>query len=263
MTPDPARPAPERDPAFMDWTTQWGDAFFDACGLHPRPSVHFLLQKGDFPDPTPERRPPRTLLCREDNGALAVHIHKSRAYEMPFEVFGAVLDLELALFVLSRSPETFAFNFKKKILVEIPLTGSALQILRHMIWLVEIALKHRAATRLLLNLGRGRGQVQRHFFDTSPCTRDRDDYERLEDRAWVRCLYMCRKAEAYLSADLLEKAGACSGLLAHWDQCHDFILPYDRLFLERAAGVPARVPATDHAGRVHAIFTEIRTHFSI
>jgi hypothetical protein len=249
---------------FSRHAADWIGSFFARLDPSLGARVHLRFHvKDDFPDPAPERRPPDCLIGRREGDRLVVHVCCDRLAGTPLPALQAALDLELAMFALDRDGSAFAFNFQKKILPSVNVSGSAVQLIRKMVWHLEKALKLQSATRLVLDLDRGMPQVFHYFNVLNRSAGERRDYARMQRHDWMRGLFLCRKGELYLSVFLLQQAGLSPELVSFWQQSHPFLLPHDRRFLDLLARQALENSEQPFAGRLVQLFALVRSHLSI
>ncbi|MCG6881398.1 MAG: hypothetical protein LJE96_19920 [Deltaproteobacteria bacterium] len=204
--------------------------------------------------------PSRPVVVTEQDGAETVlHLHESDLVGMPVSALQGGLYLELAAVVLGRQIEEFQFNFEKEILPLFNISGTALQVIRYLVFHLETIVKRVRAAQLVLDMDHGPPLCSYYYFTTSPSREESDSYEKLVPHDWTRAIFISKKCRMHAAITLLARQGIFAGLDVYWWACHDYFLPEDRRLMEELAEIAARFNQIGFSEQVVALFKTVKS----
>jgi len=202
----------------------------------------------------------RPVVVTEQNGAeIVLHLHESDLVGIPVSALQGGLDLELAAIVLGHQIEKFQFNFKREILPLFNISGTALQVIRYLVFHLETIIKRVGAVQLVLDMDHGPPLCSYYYFTTSPSREDRESYEKLVPHHWTRAIFISKKCKVHAAVTLLARQGIFAGLDTYWWTCHDYFLPEDMRLMKELAEIAARFNQIGFSEQVVALFKTIKS----
>ncbi len=191
---------------------------------------------------------------------LSIRIYSPDLIGFPLPVLQGALDQELAIFLLSMEHQAFKLNFEKQILPQFSVNGSALQIMRRLVFHLETGLKRYQATRLLAEIGHGSSQFLYYYFLLTPMEDNKQHYRKLVPHHWMRALFLSRMAEHYMPLTLLDRQENMVGMIPYWWCCYDHVHAEDRQLLEKITTIAGKETRDTFAHRIVDMFNIINTH---
>ena len=202
----------------------------------------------------------KVISSKRIDNHLRLSINTPDLLGVPLPVLQGGVDLELAIFLLSMERQTFQLNFERQILPLFSVSGSAVQILRRLVFHLEEGLKRFQATRLLIEMGHGSPQFLYYYFMVSPAEDNGLHYRKLAPHHWMRALFLSRMGEYYMALSLLDGQENMMGMIPYWWDCHNYVLAEDRRLLEKITTIAGRETSETFAHRIVEMFNIIRKH---
>jgi len=209
----------------------------------------FLERSGSFPVPVVELRfhPERRLLpsclsgaaleslfSSRNRDALFLHLVEEELLSIPSSVLQGWLDREVGFFLLEQEDGFGTVHFRNEILPLFPVSGSAVQLMRHLVEFLINAVKEHWVTELAVQVGHGLPQAHYRFFKDSGERGDSETYKRLMSHTWSRALFLSRKLKDLAPLCPLKRMHGSFpvGLHEEWWRRHGYLAERDRLLLE-------------------------------
>jgi hypothetical protein len=142
------------------------------------------------------------------------------------------LDMELARRQLEIEPSIYRVNFNKEIRPLVYAGGSGLHLVRHMVVHLETTLKNLIAAQIVIEIGNSRSLLYYYTYKISPSVEEKENYRRLFPHQWIRAIFLCKKIKGFTPVALLAAKGIAAELESYWWNCHSYISPEDKRFLE-------------------------------
>jgi len=175
---------------------------------------------------------PRPLICaKTSEQRLVIDLHAPSFGGLPVEVLQAALDLELAGALVGARPEVFSFNFSRSVLPLFPVTGTALQLVRHLTAHLEEGLKGRMAAAMVIAMGHAPAQLVHWYHRLSPSDEQAQRYRSMQPHAWIKALWLCRQWRRFAPIGALAASGL-PALAQFWWDCHGYVTADDRRIME-------------------------------
>jgi hypothetical protein len=203
---------------------------------------------------------PEPVIWSSEADQLTVQIRTPEPASFPTPVLEGGLALALTGYLQSLHPDTFAFNFRRQILRTYPITGSAVQVIRHLVHHLEEAVKRGYAVESCVTEERERNLGAYFFHWVTPSSEGRRHYERSLPHAWMLALFLARLNRLFLPLTRLDGRTGISGLRSFWWDCHAWMRPEDRRLLEALSDSVDRDDSPSFASRVSASFAVLHRH---
>jgi hypothetical protein len=231
--------------------------FFDLTGPSLPPTIKLKIRNGTDPpdDEDAAMHPP--VVLRTPNGLPVLYLRSQELVGRPASVMEGGLAMELAVMVLQQEPGNFRLNFEREILPMFNVSGSAVQFLRRLVMHLETGLKRFKAVQLVIDAGYG-GHLFYYYYHTFQLSdEDRQHYDKLVPRQWMRAMYLAQKSTIWMPLTLLDEAGIASGLRELWRDCHAYLVPEDHRLLTEIADIPRRMTGEPFATQTAAMSKKI------
>lgn len=199
---------------------------------------------------------------KQDN-FLTIHICEESLKGIPLLALQGWLDQELTCCVLELQPESYQFNFSKQILPLFPVSGSAANLLRHMVEHLKYGLKRYLATSMIVDLGHGLPQVCLYFFKMTPSSEEKVNYRRIIPHNWIRASFLCQKLREFMSISLLADRDIAFSLdlKSIWWKHHEYLMYGDRILLQELANIPDNYLKESYSGKLIEMFRKLQSYF--
>jgi hypothetical protein len=235
------------------------DAYFRPPTLSPQ--VHIRVSAPPDPrDSVDGFLSPEPVIWSSDAESVTLQIRTRDPGTFPPPVLEGGLMLALTGYLQSLPADAFAFNFRRQILRTYPVTGSAVQIIRHLVHHLEEAVKRSLAVESCVAEGRARNLAPYFLHWVTPSPDGRRHYEHALPHAWMRALFLARLYVQFLPLTRLDGRASVSGLRSFWWDCHPWLLPEDRDLLDVLSAVVGRDSLASFASRVTASFEFLQRH---
>lgn len=198
----------------------------------------------------------------KDN-CLTIHICEEGLKGIPLLALQGWLDQELTCYLLKLHPELYQFNFSKQILPLFPVSGSAVNLLRHMVEHLKYGLKRYLVTRIIIDLGHGLPQVYFYFFQMNLSPEERSNYHRIIPHNWIRASFLCEKLKEFMSISLLADRDIAFSLdlKSVWWKHHEYLTYGDRTLLEELAIIPDKYSGESYSVKLIEMFRKLQSYF--
>ncbi len=140
--------------------------------------------------------------------------------------------MELARRQLDLEPSIYRVNFNKEIRPLVYTGGSGLHLVRHMVVHLETSLKNLIAAQIVIEIGNSKSLLYYYTYKISPSVEEKENYRRLFPHQWIRAIFLCKKNKGFTPVALLAAKGIAAELVSYWWNCHAYISPEDKRFLE-------------------------------
>ena len=140
--------------------------------------------------------------------------------------------MELARRHLQLEPSVYRFNFDKEIRPLTNISGSGLQMVRHMVAYLETGLRNLIAAQIVIEMGNCAALLHYYTYKISPSVEEKENYRRLYPHQWIRAIFLCRKNKRFTPVALMADKGIEAQLVSYWWNCHAYVSPEDKRFLE-------------------------------
>ncbi len=227
---------------------------------HPL-AVHYIIHENlaDFPGNKGE-----PILSHPQNkndiSPLTLHLYQPSLIDIPALALQGWLDLALAVQVIKCRPTEGRFNFKREILPLINVSGMATQVMRYLVFQLEISLQQVMAVKLILDMAHDQSLLYYFYFRIAPSEEDEKNYKNLVPHHWTRSIFLCKKLRQHTSVALLARQGEFVTLNSFWWSCHDYFLPEDRNLIEELAEISHRFEQMSFSDQLVAMFKKLKTH---
>lgn len=175
------------------------------------------------------------VFSESDNRWTEIHLYIPDLVGIPTLVLQGWLDVELAGIVIGQQHTLHRYNFKRDILPIFPVSGTAVQFIRYLVAHLENCLKVAMGADMILNMQHGLPLAYYYYFKTLPSAEEKQSYRKSAPHRWTKAIFVCKKSKAFLPIALLDAGGYLPTLASFWWQCHPYILPEDREFMQTLA----------------------------
>jgi hypothetical protein len=199
---------------------------------------------------------------KQDN-CLTVHVCEAALKGIPLLALQGWLEQELTCCLLKLQPELYQFNFSKQILPLVRVSGSAVNLLRHMVEHLKHGLNRFLATRIIIDSGEGLSQVCFCLFKMDPSLEERDNYHRIIPHRWIRASFLCEKLKEFVSISLLADRNIvfAMNLKSVWWKHHEYLTNEDRIFLEDLVIIPDKYSDAPYSMKLIEMFRKLQSYF--
>jgi hypothetical protein len=163
---------------------------------------------------------------------LTIHLYEKDLMGISPLALQGWLNMELARRHLQVEPSVFRVNFDKEFRHLINISGSGLQMVRHMVAHLETGLNNLIAAQMVIEMGNSMALLYYYTYKISPSIEEKENYQRFYPHQWIRAIFLCRKNKAFAPVALMANKGIAAELASYWWDCHAYILPEDKRFLE-------------------------------
>ena len=249
---------PSRDVSTADiqrYSYQLIEEFLSNTALYPRPAIALSFYRAGH-----GKFCVRPGYAEIHENSMTIHVCEEGLKRISVLALQGWLYLEMSAFIFKIQPEFYRYNFQKQILPLFSASGSAVQLIRHLVEYLDAALKRYLATEMIIDMGRGQSLVYYYNFDLKPDLYEKDHYEKLIPHDWMRASFLGRKTIAYMSIALLVKRGFPAALKSDWWHLQDYFLPADRFLLNELAEIPNRYTKAPYALKLTELFKTMQLH---
>ena len=243
------------------YSFQFIDEFLTEITLYPRPAITLSFFSADEDNHAVHGKSfTQPVYTEIHDNSLIIHVCEEGLKGISVLALRGWLYLEMSAFIFKIQPEFYQYNFRKQILPLFLTSGSAVQLIRHLVEYLDAALKRYLATEMMINMGHGQSLLYYYYFDLRPDPAERGHYEKLIPHDWMRASFICRKTIAYMSIALLVRKGFPADLRSDWWQCRDYVLPADRFLMNELADIPSRYLEGSYAVRLIELLKTLQLH---
>lgn len=198
---------------------------------------------------------------RRDN-RFTIHFCGESLKNIPLLALQGWLDLELTCCLVELQSELYRFSFSKQFLPSFPVSGSAVNLVRHLVEHLKLGLMRHVMTKMIIDLGHGLPQVHFYFFKIMPCQEDKKDYQRIIPHRWVRALFLSQKLKEFMAISLLDNRniGFARELKSLWCSHHGYLPVEDRSLLKELASIPNQHLKEPFSSKLLEMFKKVQSH---
>jgi len=202
---------------------------------------------------------PPLVSAKTGEQRLALDLHVSSLGGLSVDVLQAALDLELAGALVGARPEVNTFNFSRTVLPLFPVTGTALQLVRHLTAHLEEGLKGMMAVQMLVAMGHAPAQLVHWYHRLGPSDEQAQRYRSMQPHAWIKALWLCRQWRLFAPIGVLTKSGL-PALARFWWDCHGYVSAEDRRFMDTLFHL-AKPEETGFSQTLVGLFKQVRDSY--
>ena len=81
-------------------------------------------------------------------------------------------------------------------------------------------------------MGNSMALLYYYTYKITPSVEEKENYQRLYPHQWIRAIFLCRKNKRFAPAALMAEKGIAAELVSYWWNCHAYMSPEDKRFLE-------------------------------
>jgi len=246
------------------YSRQFVDEFLKKAKFYPQPDVDlsFYLTQVAYQEKNQRSYLGPIHSVIKDN-CLTIHLCEELLKGIPPLALKGWLDQELTCCLLETQPELYHVNFSKQILPLFPVSGSAVNLIRHMVEHLKSGLKRYLATILIIDLGHGLPQVYFYFFKINPNPEEKYNYQQIIPHNWIRASFLCQKLNEFMSISLLANRdiGFSRDLKSIWWNYNEYLLLEDKTLLEQIAAIPDKYVTKSFSYKLIEMFRKIQSCF--
>ncbi len=210
-------------------TARFIDQFCSQMAFPSALDIHVDRHPKDSDHRSPKVSPVHSTL---ENQKLTIQLcEKSLMGISPLALQGW-LAMELARRHLQLEPSVYRVNFDKEIRPLINISGSGLQMVRHMVAHLETGLKNLITSQIVIEMGNSMALLYYYTYKITPSAEEKENYQRLYPHQWIRAIFLCRKNKRFAPVALMADKGIAAELVSYWWNCHAYMSPEDKHFLE-------------------------------
>ncbi len=210
-------------------TARFIDQFCSRMDFPSALDIHVDRHPNDTIDRSPYAGPLHTTL---ENQKLTIHLYEKDLMGISPLALQGWLDMQLAHRHLELEPSMYRVNFKNEIRPIFNTAGSGLHMVRHMVVHLETSLKNLIAAQIVIEIGNSMPLLYYYTYKISPSAEEKENYQRLYPHQWVRAIFLCKKNRGFAPVALIAHKGIAAELASYWWNCHAYISPEDKRFLE-------------------------------
>ena len=249
---------------FQEYSRHFVDEFLKKAKISP----HLIVDLSFYPSQTAYKKENKRSYLGpihsdiKDN-CLTINLCEEILKGIPFLALQGWLDQELTCYLMETRPELYQFNFRKQILPLFPASGSAVNLIRHIIEHLKSGLKRYHATKIIIDLDHGLSQVYYHFFKISPSPEEKYNYQQIIQHNWIRATFLCQKLNEFMSICLLadRDIGFSRNLKSYWWKYNEYLLLEDKTLLEQIAAIPDKYVKKSFSYKLIEMFRKIQSCF--
>ena len=211
-------------------------------------------------DRSPFYAPLHTTL---ENQRLTIHLCEEYLMGISPLALQGWLDMELARRHLQVEPSVYRFNFDKEIRPRTKISGSGLQMVRHMVAHLETGLRNLIAAQMIIEIGNSAALLHYYTYRISPSVEEKENYQRLFPHQWIRAIFLCRKNKRFAPVALLADKGIAVELASYWWNCHAYISQEDKRFLETLFSLANQNPVKQFSDNLVDMFKFVKSQLFI
>ena len=148
------------------YSFQFIDEFLTEVTLYPRPSIALSFFSADDEYEAGHGNYYLLPIYTEiDDNSLTIHVCEEGLKGISVLVLRGWLYLEMSAFIFKIQPEFYQYNFRKQILPLFLTSGSAVQLIRHLVEYLDAALKRYLGTELIINMGHGQSLLYYYYYE--------------------------------------------------------------------------------------------------
>lgn len=240
------------------------DEFLKKVKIYPPLVVDlsFYPTQGDYQTAL-KRSDTDPIYSEQSESRLTIHLCEELLKGITFSAFQGWIDYELSCCLLKLQPELYQFNFSRQVLPLFPVTGSAVNLVRHMVEYLRSGLKNYLVTKMIIEMSHGLSQAHFYFFKIEPRLEERYNYKQIILHKWIRASFLCRKLKELIPISLLanRNIGFSRNLKSIWWNYHEYLLPEDRKFLEELVLIPDQYDKNPYSFKLLEMFKKLQSSF--
>ncbi len=242
------------------FTTRFIEQF---CSRIAFPSAWHILVNRHPKDDIDRSRYAAPLHTTLENQCLTIHLHEKNLMGITPLALQGWLNMELARRHLQLEPSMYRVNFDKEIRPLINISGSGLQMVRHMVAHLETGLKNLIAAQIVIEMGYSMALLYYYTYKISPSVEEKENYQRLYPHQWIRAIFLCRKNKRFAPVALMADKGIAAELVSYWWNCHAYISPEDKRFLETIFSLSNQNPVKHFSETLVEMFKFVKSQLLI
>ena len=198
-----------------------------------------------------------------ENQRLTIHLYEKDLMGISPLALQGWLNMELALRHLQVEPSVYRFNFDKEIHPLINISGSGLQMVRHMVAHLETGLRNLIAAQIVIEMGNSKALLYYYTYRISPSIEEKENYRRFYPHQWIRAIFLCRKNKRFAPVALIADKGIAVELASYWWNCHAYISSEDKRFLKRLFYLSSQNPVKHFSETLVEMFKFVKSQLLI
>ena len=237
-------------------TTRFVDQFCSQMAFPSALDVHIDRHSKDYMNRSPQTSPLYTTLQRQK---LTIHLNEKDLMGLSPLTLQGWLGMELARCQLALEPLLYRINFNNDIRPLFSTAGSSTHLVRHIVAHLETGLKHLIAAQIVIDMGNGTPLLYFYTYKISPSVDEKQNYQRLFPHQWIRAIFLCKKSKGFAPVALMADKGIAAELVTYWWNCHTYILPEDKHFLETLFQLSNQNPVKHFSETVVEMFKFVKS----
>jgi len=205
----------------------------------------------------------RPVQAELDNRQLTIHLYEEPLMGISPLSLQGLLDMELARCQLELEPALYRVNFNKDIRPLFYVSGSGLNLVRHLVAHLEAGLKNLIAAQLVMEIGHREPLLYFCYHKIRPSMAEKENYQRLVPYDWIRALFVANKLKEFLPVTFLAQRDSVAELESHWWNCHAHILPEDKRILKTLFDLSNQNPVKHFSATLVELFKLMKSQFLI
>ncbi|CAB1077431.1 hypothetical protein D1AOALGA4SA_5220 [Olavius algarvensis Delta 1 endosymbiont] len=193
------------------------------------------------------------------NQQLTIHLYEEPLMGISPLALQGLLDMELARCQLELEPALYRVNFKKQIRPLFSVSGSGLNLVRHLVVHLETGVKNLIAARLVMEIGHGEPLLYACYYEITPSVVEKENYQRLVPHDWIRAVFLAKKSREFSPMALLAERGPAAELESFWWHCHTYIVPEDKRILKTLFDLSKQNPVKHFSETLVEMFKLVRS----
>ncbi len=194
---------------------------------------------------------------------LTIHLYEKYLMGISPLALQGWLNMELARRHLQVEPSVYRFNFDKEIHPLINISGSGLQMVRHMVAHLETGLRNLIASQFVIEMGNSKALLYYYIYKISPSIEEKENYQRLYPHQWIRAIFLCRKNRRFTPVALMADQGIEAQLVSYWWNCHAYISQEDKRVLETLFSLANQNPVKQFSENLVDMFKFVKSQLLI
>lgn len=205
----------------------------------------------------------RPVQAELDNRQLTINLHEKPLIGISALALQGLLDMELARCQLELEPALYRVNFNKEIRPLFNVSGSGLNLVRHLVAHLDAGLKNLIAAQLVMEIGHSEPLLYFCYHKIRPSMAEKENYQRLVPYDWIRAIFVANKLKEFSPVAFLAERDSAAELESHWWNCHAHILPEDKRILKNLFVLSSQNPVKHFSATLVELFKLMKSHFLI
>ncbi len=194
---------------------------------------------------------------------LSIYLHEDSLLGISPLALQGWLDIELARRHLELDPALYRVNFDQDIRPHFYVSGSGTHLVRHLVVHLEASLKNLIATQLVIEIGHSKPLLYFYHYRINPSVAEQENYQRLFPYHWIRAIFLCKKNKGFTPVALLADKGIAAELESYWWNCHAYLVPEDKRFLQTLFSLSKQNPVKRFAENLVEMFKFVKAQLLI